>query len=191
MSDIIKFDTYHQAFGTQTQKPIFRCSGYGLADLIKDINGPVGLEIGCDIGDTTEFLLGSKKDLNLISIDPYENYVDWNGRPLNEREEVLAAMLKRMEVFGDRFTLIRKTSDDALNEFQEEQFDFIFIDGLHTYEQLSKDCENYYKFLKPGGIFSGHDFTAIEGVNRAANEFAKKIDKKIMTTDCDVWYWYK
>jgi hypothetical protein len=40
------------------------------------MNDPVGLEIGCDIGDTTEFLLNSKKDLNLFSIDPYENYVD-------------------------------------------------------------------------------------------------------------------
>ena len=193
MSDIIRFNTFDQAFGTpsQAQKVIFKCSGYGLADLINNIDNPVGLEIGCDIGDTTEFLLDSKKDLNLISIDPYENYVDWNGRPLNEREEVLRRMMERMKVFGDRFTLIRKTSDDAVDEFKESQFDFIFIDGLHTYEQLSKDCGNYYKFLKPGGIFSGHDFTAIEGVNRAANEFATKVDKKILTTECDVWYWYK
>jgi SAM-dependent methyltransferase len=189
MNDVIKFDTYHQAFGTQ--QTFFKCSGYGLASLINSMNDPVGLEIGCDIGDTTEFLLNSKKDLNLFSIDPYENYVDWNGRPLNEREGVFNVMMKRMSIFGDRFKLIKKTSDDAVNEFHESQFDFIFIDGLHTYEQLSKDCQNYYKFLKPGGIFSGHDFTAIEGVNKAANEFALKVDKKILTTDCDVWYWYK
>jgi SAM-dependent methyltransferase len=191
MSDLIKFNTFQQAFGTQTPKNIFKCSGYGLSELIKDFNNPIGLEIGCDIGDTTEFLLSSKEDLNLISIDPYENYVDWNGRPLNEREEVFNRMMERMKIFNNRFTLIRKTSDDAVVDFHEEQFDFIFIDGLHTYDQLSKDCENYYKFLKPGGIFSGHDFTAIEGVNRAANEFATKVNKEIMTTECDVWYWYK
>lgn len=188
MSDVIKFNTYQQAFGVE---PSFKCSGYGLGALIAKMENPVGLEIGCDIGDTTEFLLKSSSTLQLTSIDPYENYVDWNGRPLNEREDVLSRMLNRMQVFGDRFKLIKKTSDDAMNEFEENQFDFIFIDGLHTYEQLSKDCDNYYKFLKPGGIFSGHDYTAIEGVNRAATEFAAKVNKEILTTECDVWYWYK
>lgn len=189
MSDLIKFDTYQQAFGVQ--KSVFKCSGYGLGNLIKNMENPVGLEIGCDIGDTTEFLLTSNPSLMLFSIDPYENYVDWNGRPLNEREDVLRTMKNRMNVFGERFSLVRKTSDDAVNDFEENQFDFIFIDGLHTYDQLSKDCENYYKFLKPGGIFSGHDYTAIAGVNRAANEFAAKVNKEILTTECDVWYWYK
>lgn len=191
MSDIIKFDTYQQSFGAQKSISIFKCSGYGLGELIKNIENPVGLEIGCDIGDTTEFLLQSSSTLFLTSIDPYENYIDWNGRQLDEREEILTRMMNRMRVFGERFELIRKTSDEAVSKFTENQFDFIFIDGLHTYDQLSKDCVNYYKFLKPGGIFSGHDFTAIEGVNRAAKEFVAKVNKEILTTECDVWYWYK
>jgi len=186
--DVIVINTENQSFNVQRT---FKCSGYGLGYLIKDINNPVGLEIGCDIGDTTNFLLDSNPTLNLTSIDPYENYIDWNGNSLNERENVYQQMVERLKGYSNRFSLIRKTSDDAVDLFSENQFDFIFIDGLHTYEQLSKDCENYYKFLKPGGIFSGHDFTAIEGVNRAANEFANKVNKEILTTECDVWYWYK
>lgn len=189
MSDYFVFDTNKIAFGEQQN--VFKCSGYGLRDLIKGIKKPVGLEIGCDIGDTSDFLLENHPELSLFTIDPYENYVDWNGRPLNEREEIFVQATQRLSKYGDRFTLIRKTSDDAVTEFKEEMFDFIFIDGLHTYEQLSKDCVNYYKFLKPGGIFSGHDFMAIEGVNRAAKEFASTVSKKISVVDCDVWYWYK
>ncbi len=189
MSDVITFNTVTQAFN-QT-KSFFKCSGYGLGALISKIDNPKGLEIGCDIGDTSNFLLDSNPTLNLTSIDPYINYVDWNGANLNEREVVFNRMSERLKGYSNRFTLIRKYSDDAVDLFEDEQFDFIFIDGLHTYDQLSKDCLNYYSKLKPGGIFSGHDFTAIPGVNKAAKEFAEKVNKQILTTECDVWYWYK
>jgi len=188
MSDTITFNTETQAFGVQR---MFKCSGYGLGELIEDMPKVKGLEIGCDIGDTTEFLLNINSNLELTSVDPYENYVDWNGRPLNERQHVFETMTSRMEKFGPRFDILRKTSDDAVQFFNDEEFDFIFIDGLHTYDQLTKDCANYYSKLKPGGIFAGHDFTAIEGVNKAAKEFAAKIGKEILTTECDVWYWIK
>jgi hypothetical protein len=45
--------------------------------------------------------------------------------------------------------------------------------------------------LKFGGIFAGHDFAAIEGVNRAAKEFASTVKKDILLTEKDVWYWIK
>lgn len=186
MSDTITFNTVTQSFGNS-----FKCSGYGLGAMISNMKNPMGLEIGCDIGDTSNFLLDSNPTLNLTSIDPYVNYVDWNGANLNERENVFDRMMERLKGYSNRFTLVRKFSDDAVDMFEDEQFDFIFIDGLHTYEQLSKDCLNYYSKLKRGGIFSGHDFTAIPGVNRAAKEFANKVNKNILTTECDVWYWYK
>lgn len=189
MSDTIKFNTETVLY-TQPQ-PTFKCSGYGLAELIKNIEEPDGIEIGCDVGDTTDFLLSTHPKLKLISIDPYENYVDWNGNSLNEREELCQRMLKRMERFNDRFALIRLTSDEAHRMFKPEQFDFIFIDGLHTYEQLSKDCENYYDKVKTGGIFAGHDYHAIPGVRQAADEFAAKVGREIHFTECDVWYWVK
>jgi predicted methyltransferase len=74
---------------------------------------------------------------------------------------------------------------------QENHFDVIFIDGLHTYEQLTKDCANYYSKLKDGGVFAGHDYNAIPGVKQAANEFAALYHKEIMFTESDVWYWIK
>ena len=188
MDDIISFNTETQAFGMQ-QPP--KCSGYGLGAMIRDMVNPIGLEIGCDIGDTSNFLLDSNPTLDLTSIDPYENYVDWNGNHLNQREEMFHGLVKRLSGYSNRFQLIRKTSDDAVKLFADESFDFIFIDGLHTYEQLTKDCANYYSKLKPGGIFAGHDFTAIEGVNRAAKEFANQTGREIHLTEKDVWYWIK
>ena len=190
MSEILIINT-DQNLIPKTSTPTFKCSGYGLGELIKDMVNPVGLEIGTDIGDTSTFLMASNETLFLHTVDPYTNYIDWNGKDLNERQKMYETYMNRMSQYSDRFEQHRKTSDDAVGDFEDGQFDFIFIDGLHTYEQLSKDCINYYSKLKDGGIFSGHDFTAITGVNKAAKEFAEKVNKEISTTECDVWYWIK
>ena len=51
---------------------------------------------------------------------------------------------------------IRKTSDKFFKD-NNEKFDCIFIDGLHTYSQVKKDIDNSLKFLNPDGIILLHD----------------------------------
>ena len=188
MNDTIIFNTETQSFGIQ---PTFKCSGYGLGEMVAKMKAPNVLEIGCDIGDTTQFLLDSNPELKLAGIDPYENYTDWNGNPLHERNECYDRFMDRMKPYKDRFLLIREYSDNAHNQVANEWFDVIFVDGLHTYEQLTKDCANFYDKVKTGGIFAGHDYNAIPGVKQAADEFAAKVNRKIQFTECDVWYWVK
>ena len=50
----------------------------------------------------------------------------------------------------------RKTSDNFFKD-KDINFDLIFIDGLHTYDQCQKDIINSLKFLKPNGIILLHD----------------------------------
>jgi predicted O-methyltransferase YrrM len=196
MSDTFTIDTVAQAFGQPNPQFVqqvqdFKPAGYHFVQFMQQMKNPVVLEIGCDIGDTSQFLLDCNEGLKLYTIDPYDDYVDWNGNNLNERQKLYEHVRERFAPYDDRFKLYRLTSDDAVDEFQKEFFDFIFIDGLHTYDQLSKDCANYYSKLKPGGIFAGHDYTVIEGVNRAVNEFAAKHEKQIHQGDCDTWFWIK
>ena len=175
-----------------TDPPADKCSGYGLIELLKNKGTIKGLEIGCAEGTTTEFLLRDLPDLHLTSIDPYVDYVDWNGNNLTKLNEKFVETLNRMKPYGDRFRLIRKYSDDAINDFDDESLDFIFIDGLHTYDQVKKDLENFYPKLKKGGLFSGHDFHNIKEVRDAVKEFAIKQGlKQIHSTLYDVWYWWK
>ncbi len=51
---------------------------------------------------------------------------------------------------------IRKTSDVFFRE-NDKKFDIIFIDGLHTYEQVKKDILNSINCLKENGIILVHD----------------------------------
>ena len=51
---------------------------------------------------------------------------------------------------------IRKKSDDFFAT-NKSCFDVIFIDGLHTYEQVKKDIENSLKILNKNGFIFIHD----------------------------------
>lgn len=166
-------------------------SGFGLYELLKDKGSIKGLEIGCDKGVTTTFLLEALPKITLYGVDPYTNYIDWNNHVLYERADTHKFLISQTVKYGDRFKLIRKTSDEAVADFPDNYFDFIFIDGLHTYDQVKKDCENFYPKVKEGGLFSGHDFMLIEGVHRAVTEFAESKLAAINTTKHDVWYWIK
>tara|TARA_B100001059_G_scaffold159372_1_gene158953 strand:+ start:230 stop:946 length:717 start_codon:yes stop_codon:yes gene_type:complete len=51
---------------------------------------------------------------------------------------------------------IRLTSDQFFRE-NKKTFDCVFIDGLHTYNQVKKDIQNSLKFLNKNGIILLHD----------------------------------
>ena len=51
---------------------------------------------------------------------------------------------------------VRMSSDDFFN-INKERFDCIFIDGLHTYEQVKKDINNSLKYVNDNGIILVHD----------------------------------
>jgi hypothetical protein len=166
-------------------------SGLGLLTLLSDRKNLIGLEIGCYAGVNAQHLLDNLSIKELHGVDPYTQYVDWNGGLTchsNDPAENIA--YQRLHSYSN-FVKHRKTSDDAVNDFEDGIFDFIFIDGLHTYEQVLKDCKNYYRKLKLGGIFSGHDYTTIPGVNSAVTEFSREVKKEVKTMPTDSWYWIK
>ena len=51
---------------------------------------------------------------------------------------------------------VRATSD-AFFATNTQKFDLIFIDGLHTYEQVHRDVANALKAVTPGGWIAMHD----------------------------------
>jgi len=51
---------------------------------------------------------------------------------------------------------IRATSDEFF-QTNNQFFDVVFIDGLHTYEQVRRDVINSIRFLRPGGFVALHD----------------------------------
>lgn len=54
----------------------------------------------------------------------------------------------------------------------DQHFDFVFVDGNHSYEAVKRDFSHAVDLLKPGGVIVFHDALSWEGVNRFLNELA-------------------
>jgi hypothetical protein len=164
--------------------------GEDIPEIIKGIENLVGVEVGVAEGTTTEYLLQTLPSLRLSGVDSYPVYIDWNDtQPDGEKNK--EDMLRKVDPYMERYNHIYEDSDDAVSKFDDESLDFVFIDGLHTYEQVLKDCQNYYPKIKKGGFIIGHDFARIQGVNKAVREFADSIGKEISNAKQDLWYWQK
>jgi predicted O-methyltransferase YrrM len=88
------------------------------------------------------------------------------------------------EVF-DYITPIRSDSIRAASHFENNYFDFIFIDGNHEYEIVRKDIETWFLKLKTDGIIAGDDYDPCHGgVIKAVDEIFGELAKK----SWPVWY---
>ncbi len=74
---------------------------------------------------------------------------------------------------------IRKTSDQFFSN-NEENFDCVFIDGLHECFQVRKDIQNSLKFLNKDGIILLHDCLP-------NNYYEQAIPRCQWTWNGDVW----
>ena len=138
----------------------------------KDMNM---IEIGSYTGDST--ILFAQNFNSVIAIDPFLDDYDPNDDACNYApfELVYQEFLKRTKDFSN-ITLLKETSDDAVVDLSEK-VDFVYIDGMHTYEQVKKDIANYLPLIKEGGFIGGHDYVpGFQGVMDAVNEAFGKPD---------------
>jgi len=56
--------------------------------------------------------------------------------------------------------LLRMLFNQALPQFDDNSVDLLHIDGLHTYDAVREDFENWYPKVAPGGIVLFHDICA-------------------------------
>jgi predicted O-methyltransferase YrrM len=152
----------------------------GLIDLINYVkehgntNEMSMIEIGSYAGESTKIF--SENFKSVVSIDPFINDYDPNDITCKFMElEKVYDVFKEVIHNHKNIRHIRMTSDDAINELVNEKFDFIYIDGLHTYEQIKKDITNYLPLLKNGCLIGGHDYHlnwygVVKGINEILGE---------------------
>ena len=89
------------------------------------------------------------------------------------QEDLLYVFKDNITKFGiDKYvTPYQMSSVKGSKQFEDNYFDFIFIDADHKYKFVIEDMIHWYPKLKIGGIFSGHDWRVPNGVVRAVDEF--------------------
>lgn len=80
--------------------------------------------------------------------------------------------------YFDNIVKIKSFSLDAVDLFEDNYFDIIYLDASHEYEDVIKDIDTWKPKIKNGGFMSGHDYQNLcTGVIKAVDELLGKPDK--------------
>jgi Methyltransferase domain len=159
-------------------------------DLLKFLpKGGEVAEIGVAKGDFSQDILAAAAPQCLHLIDPWEHQdsagyaKDTNNVSDAEQESRFESVLKRFgkEIKGGTVRLHRDYSEDAAVFFADGQLGWVYVDGMHTAEAVSRDLAIYRHKVKSDGFIVGHDYTnhvqarewnfgVVEAVNRCVIE---------------------
>ena len=149
-------------------------------------------EIGVWKGDFSKSILEITLPKRLHLIDPWtfqEEFPDrwYGGRRTNTQEDMDEIYQSVWSMFRDVSGVMihQGFSENVLQEFEDHYFDWLYIDGNHSYEYVLKDLELSFLKVKPGGIITGDDYNwgEKEGfpIRRAVHDFIEdhKLDHKL------------
>ena len=149
-----------------------------LTDVIRAHNYTVGAEIGCDLGETTRYLLALNPRLQLYAVDIWERLtvLSYVGNKPNrmytyhpDPKYAIKTFTQRTEPFKDRLTILKGLSWAMADKVADGSLDFVFIDADHSYDAVYKDIVAWRPKVKCGGLLCGHDIH-IHGVRQAVSE---------------------
>lgn len=149
-------------------------------------NQGIGCEVGVLRGEFSEHLLNNWNCKKLYLVDCWEEHSNDYDETFHDHDSNFSIMSKRLQHLKDRIEICRGYSDKVVENFQDNMFDFIYIDANHSYEGCTKDLELYWPKLKEGGILMGDDYHLKDietlnfnnnivtfGVTKAVQEFTK------------------
>jgi len=158
------------------------CYYWQLSNYINSKGYKTGIEIGTAYGGCANHLLTHCNLERLICVDPYKYYPDMPGLFDQSDYDRLKIQTQTRLIRFNAYEGMFRESKDAFDYIQDDiesygvpKFDFVFLDGLHTYEMVKWEIEHYSKLIRPGGALIGHDYDTFKGVKKAVDEYCKPI----------------
>lgn len=124
--------------------------------LFSELGFRVGAEIGVQEGSYSKVLLQNISGLKLFGVDLWELYPGY--RDFRQYEIEKSYQTTKENIKGYDCVLIKDWSHKAVEQFEDESLDFVFIDGNHAYEYVVQDIALWSKKVRKGGIVYGHDY---------------------------------
>lgn len=133
------------------------CSRRDLPKFFKEMGLSTGVEIGVQRGAFTRRLLNA--GLTVYGVDPWEAYPEYypNDKFASRQKLIHEEAIKNTAKYP-KCKLIRKTSMDALSDFEDNSLGFCYIDGNHGFKFITEDIWGWSKKVKKGGVIACHDY---------------------------------
>ena len=138
-------------------------------------------EIGVYEGDFSEQILKIVKPKKLFLIDPWPK-----ENPKEEKRYQKVVDRFQSKIKNENVVVFRSFSHDVIEKFDNNFFDWIYLDGGHTYDNLKEQFSDYLPKLKSNGFVTGDDYGRDDenyknNVTRAVDEFISKELTKTVT----------
>lgn len=147
-----------------------------IAKLCNTLGFTMGVEIGVSEGKNAKVFCEEIKGLHYLGIDPYFDHPSM----CNTAKENLK---------GYDATILQMTSLDASIEATDRYYDFVIIDGNHTFQHAMLDILLWTPKVKVGGMIICHDYYNFKGsgVIEAVNAYTQmhKININLTIGDRD------
>ena len=138
-------------------------------------------EIGVAQGEFSELILKITEPdlLHLVDV--------WNSKTYHAGLFRKVADKFKNLIDEGRIQILRKLSTDAAEDFDDNYFDWIYIDTDHSYATTREELVKYAPKVKHDGIIAGHDYTMgiwislnRYGVIEAVHEFCVKYEWELV-----------
>lgn len=152
----------------------------GLVDITKYVSNKIevktALEVGSYLGESTVAFAKNFNNLDVLyAVDPFDFQFNsdnlFNVQNINVIVETFYENIKPYP----KIKHVRKSSEQACKDFDDQTFDFIYIDGCHLFSCVMDDIKFWKSKVKKGCYMSFHDIDWQE-VQYALSHHFKLID---------------
>ena len=151
----------------------------------------IGAEIGVASGKHAKQILNFLNIKQLVLVDPWKIYEDSYGIAV-DKADLENRYKETLNKFSNnnKVKIIRDYSVNAAKMFDDKYFDFVYLDGDHSYEGVKKDLDSWYPKLKKFGVMCGDDYGNMHlPVIEAVSEFVYE-HKLLVTCSEDKQFWF-
>jgi hypothetical protein len=138
--------------------PTFK-SRNDLGKIMQDEGFHIGVELGVQHGGYAHGMLSTWpncSEYHLVDLWAHqENYVDYANVDQERQDQIFEGAMNKLAAFKDKIHVCRNYTTVCVDKFDEEYFDFIYVDARHDFKGVWDDLVAYWPKLKVGGIMAG------------------------------------
>lgn len=156
--------------------------------------GMVAAEVGVAYGDFSDFIIRTMQPSHFYAIDYFNKdnpqISFWGRNDLRDAGMTHEDWYRKRFadlIHADKMTVCSGFSWDCLERFEDDFFDYLYIDAGHDYESVKKDIEVAVRKVKHNGYIQFNDYTLWDmfcgeyyGVVPAVNEMVRRTRSQIL-----------
>lgn len=131
-----------------------------IPDWLKSERFRVLTEIGVRGGDHLRSLLRSEPE-RIVAVDLWEDDGILAHNDSRTPPQQIARCYESVLRIAEKYPCVevrQGLSEKVAQEFASGSFDFVYLDGDHTYEGVAADIASWWPKVRRGGVLAGHDY---------------------------------